>query len=197
MQVAEEIKQQIIDVADVRFRRYGFGKTTMAEIAKDCCMSAANLYRYFENKQEIGVSIAMKCMSEKEETGKAVLQREGLTAAARLEVFFLEILHHTHDLCADAPHLFELVAFISQEHPEVVQRHLASLRSLVAEILAEGNRTGEFDVYDIVETAGTVLYTTIHFYYPPLVVMNNHSLADLEKAEKAVIALIIRGLGKK
>ncbi len=197
MQDAEEIKQQIIDVADVRFRRYGFGKTTMAEIAKDCFMSAANLYRYFENKEKIGVAIALKCMCEKEKTGKAVLQREGLTAAARLEAFFLEILHHTHDLCSNAPHLFELVTFISQEHPKVVDRHIEALRSFVAEILAEGNRTGEFDVPNIVETAGTVLYATIHFYYPPLVVMNNHSLADLEKAEKAVIALIILGLVKK
>lgn len=197
MSTSEEIKQQIIEVADVRFRRYGFGKTTMAEIAKDSSMSAANLYRYFENKEKIGVAIALKCMCEKEETGKAVLKCRELTATARLEVFFLEILHYTHDICANSPHLFELVAFISQEHPEVVGQHLKSLRAFVAEILAEGNRTGEFDVQNIVVTAGTVLYAMIHFYYPPLVVMNNHSLADLERAEKEVIALMVQGLRKK
>jgi len=197
MQMPEEIKQQIIDVADVRFRRYGFGKTTMAEIAKDCKMSAANLYRYFENKEKIGVAIALKCMCEKEETGKAVLRRKELSASARLEIFFLEILRHTHDLCSNAPHLFELVAFISQEHPKVVDQHIGSLRAFVAEILAEGNRTEEFDVPNILEMANTVLYSMIHFYYPPLVVMNNHNLADLEKAEKAVITLMIRGLEKK
>ncbi len=197
MQVAEEIKQQIIDVADIRFRRYGFGKTTMVEIAKDCCMSAANLYRYFENKEEIGVSIASLCMREKERRGKIVLQRQDLSAAERLSDFFLEILRSTHDLCANTPHLFELVAFICQEHPEVVSRHRSSLRAFVVEILAEGKRTEEFDVPDIVEAADTILYATVHFCYPPLVVMNGHSLADLEKAEKAVIALLIQGLVKK
>ncbi|HIE64416.1 MAG: TetR/AcrR family transcriptional regulator [Nitrospira sp.] len=196
MQAMVEIKQQIIDVADTRFRRYGFGKTTMAEIAKDCNMSAANLYRYFDNKQKIGVEIAEKCMRHKEKVGKDVLQREKLTASARLEVFFLEILHYTHDLCATNSHLFELVAFISQEHPDVVLRHQESLRSSVAEILAEGNRTGEFDVPDIIATAKIILFATVHFYYPPLVAMKNPSLEELKRAGKGVIALIIRGLAK-
>ncbi|MFQ5580033.1 MAG: TetR/AcrR family transcriptional regulator [Nitrospiria bacterium] len=189
-----DIKQQIIDVADTRFRRYGFGKTTMAEIAKDCSMSAANLYRYFENKQRIGVEIALKCMCHKEKVGRDVLLRDKLSASARLEVFFLEILEYTHTLCADDPHLFELVAFISREHPDLVLRHQASLRSFVAEILAEGNRTGEFDVPDIVATAESLLFATVHFYYPPLVAMKTLSLEDLKEAGKEVIALIIRGL---
>ena len=190
------IKQQIIDVADTRFRRYGFGKTTMAEIAKDCNMSAANLYRYFENKETIGVTICQNCLKEKEMMGKEVLKREGLGAAARLEAFFFEILKYTHDLCANDHHLFELVAYISKEHLDLVQRHQETLRSFIAEILAEGNRTGEFEVADIVSTANTVLLATVHFYYPPLVMMRNHSFEDLVQAEKAVVALLVQGLAK-
>ncbi len=194
MQIAEGIKQQIIDVADIRFRRYGFGKTTMAEIAKDCKMSAANLYRYFENKEKIGVEIALKCLHNKENMGKEVLQRAGLTASARLEAFFFEVLQYTHDLCENDPHLFELVAFISKEHPNVVKQHQSSLRAFVAEILAEGNRNGEFDVTDIVSAAETVLFAMIHFYYPPLVMRNGYSLEDLVRSEKTVITLLIEGL---
>ncbi len=196
MQASVEIKQQIIDVADTRFRRYGFGKTTMAEIAKDCSMSAANLYRYFDNKQKIGVEIAENCIRNKEKVGRGVLQRENLSASVRLEVFFVEILRYTHDLCADDPHLFELVSFISQEHPDLVLRHQESLRSFVAEILAEGNRTGEFEVLDIIATAQTLLFATVHFYYPPLVAMKTPSLEELNQAAKGVIALIIGGISK-
>ena len=39
----DEIKNQILDAAFARFGQYGLGKTTMAEIAKDCDMSAALL----------------------------------------------------------------------------------------------------------------------------------------------------------
>ena len=37
----------------------------MAEIAQDCQMSAANLYRYFDNKQDIGAAISQLCLADK------------------------------------------------------------------------------------------------------------------------------------
>ncbi|MEC4678901.1 MAG: TetR/AcrR family transcriptional regulator [Nitrospirota bacterium] len=196
MNANSETKQQIIDVADKRFRRYGFGKTTMAEIAKDCNMSAANLYRYFENKETIGVTICQMCLSEKETLGKEVLKREGLNAAGRLETFFFEILQATHNLCANDHHLFELVAFISKEHVGLVKRHQETLRAFLAEILAEGNRSGEFEVADIVSTADTILLAMVHFCYPPLVMMETYSFKQLVQAEKAVVTLLVQGLAK-
>ncbi len=48
---AETPREKIMEAAMARFSYYGFGKTTMAEIAKDCGMSAANIYRFFENKR--------------------------------------------------------------------------------------------------------------------------------------------------
>ncbi len=196
MSATPEIKQQIIDVADTRFRRYGFGKTTMAEIAKDCNMSAANLYRYFKNKETIGVIICQNCLSEKEAIGRAVLKRDGLNAGDRLGAFFFEILQATHDLCANNQHLFELVAFISKEHVGVVKQHQETLRAFIAEILAEGNRKNEFEVADIVSTANTILLAMVHFYYPPLVMMPTFSFEDLVQTQKAVVALLIQGLAK-
>ncbi len=196
MNASSEIKQQIIDVADKRFRRYGFGKTTMAEIAKDCNMSAANLYRYFENKETIGVTICKICLSEKESIGKEVLKRAGLSAGERLDAFFFEIMKSTHDLCANDHHLFELVAFISKEHVGIVKRHQETLRAFIAEILAEGNRRGEFEVEDIISTANSILLAMIHFYYPPLVMMPTFSFEDLIQAQKTVVALLIQGLEK-
>ncbi len=196
MIIALEIKQKIIDVADIRFRRYGFGKTTMAEIAKDCSMSAANLYRYFENKEQIGVEITLKCLHQKEKMGAAVLQREGLSASVRLETFFLEILRYTYDVCSNAPHLFELVAFISEEHQQIVQQHQASLHGFISQILTEGVRTEEFKIDDVASKAESILIATIRFYYPPLVVMNQLRLEDLERSVKNVVCLLIRGLAK-
>ena len=47
----------ILDAAEARLLHFGYNKTTMAEIAEDAGMSAANLYRYFKNKQEIAVKM--------------------------------------------------------------------------------------------------------------------------------------------
>ena len=43
----------ILDAAKQRILHYGYAKTTMAEIAADCKMSAGNLYRYFPSKADI------------------------------------------------------------------------------------------------------------------------------------------------
>ena len=43
-------REQILDAAMNRIKHYGYGKTTMSEIAGDCGMSAGNIYRFFIKK---------------------------------------------------------------------------------------------------------------------------------------------------
>ena len=64
-QESGQIRTDILDAAEQRLRTYGYGKTTMAEIATDVGMSAANLYRYFENKLDIGAALAQRCFCER------------------------------------------------------------------------------------------------------------------------------------
>ena len=40
----DETALRILEAASDRFLHYGYGKTTMSEIAKDCNMSTGNLY---------------------------------------------------------------------------------------------------------------------------------------------------------
>ena len=56
-------KAAILTAAVGLFTRYGFAKTTISEIARDCGMSPANLYRYFRNKQAIGCAVAGRYMA--------------------------------------------------------------------------------------------------------------------------------------
>ena len=50
----------------------------MAEIAEDVDMSAANLYRYFEDKQDIAAACAGRCMGGRAELLREVVKRPGL-----------------------------------------------------------------------------------------------------------------------
>ena len=53
-----DTRQQILDAAFQRIMHYGYAKTTMAEIARDCCMSAGNIYRFFASKIDIAEAMA-------------------------------------------------------------------------------------------------------------------------------------------
>ena len=187
-----EIKNKILEAAHARFGQYGMGKTTMAEIASDCDMSVGNLYRYYENKTQIGIDCCLGCLAEKKALLREVLSRPNLTAGQRLEVFVLETLHYLHGQFSEQPRLFELVIFISTERKDLVGKHLKELQSLLTEILSEGNKTGEFDVPDVLTTSEMILAATMKFTAPHF--MSLFPLEQLEHEAKGVVQLLTRGL---
>lgn len=191
---SEDTRERILDAAEERFSVYGFGKTTMAEIAKDCQMSAANLYRYFENKQDIGAAICSQCMSEKLSLLREVVRRPGLSSAQRLQEYVLEILRYTHNRTSDQDKISELVAHITSDRKDLVHNLVESEQGLIAEILAEGNRSGEFDIEDVIKAAEYVNAATVKFSVP--IFMGLYPLEEFENKARGVVQLLIKGLQK-
>ena len=189
---AQEIKKLILDKAVERFVRYGFGKTTMVEIAKDCGMSAGNLYRYFESKFDIGVGVAQLYITRAEEILREVMQRTDLNPTQRLQAFVMEKLRFMHTHIIEQPNVQDLVDYILEERWDLVLAHRDVQNSLMSEILSEGNRTGDFKVADVVQTANAIYSMTTKFRMPHFI--KNVTLEELEQEAIAVVALMIKGL---
>ena len=158
---SEAIRRQILEAAEARFRIYGCRKTTMAEIAEDAGMSAANLYRYFEDKQDIAAACAKRCMGERMELLRGVIRQPGQSASERLENFVLTMLRYTHELAHNQKKINELVEMVASERPQTVHEKNRAEQALIAEILAQGNTSSEFDVQDVIGTAWTVHATLL------------------------------------
>lgn len=191
----EEARQLILDAAFERFGHYGYNKTTMAEIAQDVGMSAANLYRYFENKQEIAAACANMCMSERIELLRQAVRQPSLTAAQRLDNYVKTMLYHSHQAFSEEAKINEIVAFITHERADIVHQKIAAQRALIAEVLAYGNETGEFDVADVIATAQAVHATLVLFDVP--LFMSLYPLQEFEEKAKGVVNLLIQGLKKR
>ena len=190
----EELRGRILEVAEERFRQYGYTKTTMAEIAEDVDMSAANLYRYFRNKQDIAAACADRCMGERITLLREVARRPGLSAAVRLETFVLEMVQHTFEQATNQPKINELVETIARERQDIVHQKNKALQGLIAEILAQGNETGEFEVDDVLTAAHAVYAATAMFGVP--IFMSLYTLAEFQSSARAVVEILIRGLRK-
>jgi AcrR family transcriptional regulator len=188
-------RERILDAADERFRQYGYGKTTMAEIAADVNMSAANLYRYFENKRDIGAGLALRCFAQKETLLAAVVQRADLDAAQKLEAYLLTLLRYTHAQCNDRPRINELVEDIATHRADIVERKLQGEHRVIAAILDEGRRTGEFAVDDLKTMAATVMNATLVFGMPMF--MQAHPLERFETLARNTARLLVRGLASR
>ncbi|MDH5190170.1 MAG: TetR/AcrR family transcriptional regulator [Gammaproteobacteria bacterium] len=192
--ILDNPRARILEAAEVRFRQYGYNKTTMNEIANDCQMSAANLYRYFESKLDIGAAMAQGCFIDKEQLLEEVVNRTDLSATKRLEEFVLTLLRYTHGQCYDQPRINELVDSIIQERPALVQRKIAGERALLEQILTAGKSTGEFDIKNIGTTTEAVHTSLVKFSVP--LFMGMYPLDEFERIAKNVVALLVNGLKK-
>ncbi len=188
----EDIRLGILDAAEARFRTYGLNKTTMAEIARDTGMSAANLYRYFKNKQDIAAACAQRCIGTQVDLLREVVRRSGLSAADKLEACALEMLRYTWETAHDQPKINELVNHVILEHSDIVHDKARESCSLLAEVLAQGNESGEFEVADIVKTSETV-YAALKMFHVPIF-MSLYAHDELVLQARDVVRLLVSGL---
>lgn len=190
---AELIRRQILDAAEARFQAYGYGKTTMAEIASDLNMSAANLYRYFENKLDIGSALAQRCFTVRREVLENVVNQP-LGAAQKLEHFVLTVLHLNFEQFSAQPKLFDLVETIVMKRLDLVQQKVHSDHELIMRILQQGNANGEFTVADVATIAEAVQSAIVKFSTPFF--MTIYSLEEFERVARNVVQLLVNGLVK-
>jgi len=189
-----DIHSQIVEAANTRFRHYGYGKTTMVEIAADTGMSAANLYRYFNSKQDIIAECANRCMCERIDRLRVAIRKSGMSAIEQLEAYVLTDLNMSHEMAEGDERISELVNNITLERPDMVYKKVEAENALIAEILLHGNETGEFNVDDITKTADAIHMSLIIFNVPSF--MSLYSLEEFKEKAKSIIELIVTGLEK-
>src|SRR6266545_2649723 len=80
----DDTRARIMDTAEALFRRLGYAKTAVADIAGELKMSPANVYRFFPSKNAIIEAICQRCLGDLEDTAWAVARSRG-SAAERLE----------------------------------------------------------------------------------------------------------------
>ncbi len=187
-----DVREQILAAAFERFVRFGYNKTTMAEIAKDCGMSAANIYRHFDNKLDIGAQLASQCLAQLVEQQREIIARKQTPASKRLREFVFTTLRYTHDQWTETPLVNELVTALCGDRMDMVENHKQAERAAIIELLDDGTRSGEFSVADAEDTAGA-LQTAMTLFSMPLL-MPAYSREVFEEKAAALVRLLLNGL---
>lgn len=193
-QEMNRIRSEILVAAQERFRNFGYGKTTMAEIAADVNMSAANLYRYFDNKQDIAAECAGECMGDLNTLLENVVSLPNLDAIQRLHMYVQTGMRYNFEMMHEAPRLNELIENITRNHAELIHKRNLQAEMQIARILQQGVKSGEFQVEDIIATSSAILRATTFFTVP--VFMQLYTIEEFEKMAVDVVSLIINGLRK-
>src|SRR5215216_1337574 len=82
----DEARARILEVAEEHFRRIGYHKTSMADIASELGMSPANVYRFFSSRDAINESICGRVLNEVADIASVIGSRDGLGAKASMIV---------------------------------------------------------------------------------------------------------------
>lgn len=162
----DDTSKQILEAASRRFLHYGYGKTTMSEIAQDCSMSTGNLYRYFPSKLDIAEKFVAVLRREHIEQLRGIMEARDKKPREKLREFFLAKFRLAYERFHDRPKAFELSQSLLAERPKVALEWENAEAQILAEILMQGEVSGEFAVDNPQECARILQDIAFRFTSP-------------------------------
>jgi AcrR family transcriptional regulator len=192
MNETDPIKEKILEAARARFGHYGYPKTTIAELAEDCSMSAGNIYRFFPGKIDIATEIARRETLEAMRRLEALVNCPYRTARQQLQEIIFTELRITYHLLENRPKVLELAQVVIKERPYFQLDRTRRERRLIARVLQDGIKTGEFQIESVARTAAAIQAATLKYRLGQLI--TDQPLEDLERELSEVLTMVVRGI---
>jgi len=185
------VRHQIIAAAHECFARYGYGKTTVSDLAKEIGFSKAYIYRFFESKQAIGEAICTERLDRLIVEARAAMD-EGGSATGKFRRMFKSLTALSLQLFFDDRKIYEIAALSAAEQWGSARTYVATLKAMLLEIVKEGRENGEFErKTPLDETCRSIFYAMMPFIDPLHLERNLDLLPD---AQTEVCGLILRSL---
>ncbi|MEA2836263.1 MAG: hypothetical protein QOD89_813 [Bradyrhizobium sp.] len=166
--IEADTRARILVVAERLFREIGYQKTTVADIAKVLRMSPANVYRFFDSKKAIHEGVARGLMGEVEDAAQAIASGPG-PAARRLRELMTTIHRMNTERYVGNSKLHEMVEVAMQESWDVCVAHMERITETIAEVIAQGAASGEFEAPDLPLAAMCSCTAMMRFFHPQMI----------------------------
>lgn len=160
----------IIEVAERLFGRFGFKKTSVADIARELHMSPSNFYRYFAGKSDINNAVCKDLLTKIEVNAEKVAVSSSCSAAQRIRDLISAVERTRHKRYIECRNLHELIEVATVENWAIIDGHNRRMTAILEQIIASGIAAGEFRPRDASRAAHLVKTACIRFCDPRLVV---------------------------
>lgn len=159
------MRARILEVAEERFRRAGYHKTSVADIASELGMSSANIYRFFPSRDAINYSICRRVVNEVADIAFAIARTKA-PALEKLDRLLTAIHHHNKEKLTKERRMHDLVIVAMRKNCEIIKLHIGRMLAIFEDIICEGIETGEFKV-DASCGGGACSQCCVHAILPP------------------------------
>ena len=190
--IDHDIRDQIVAAANEHFSQYGYGKTTVSDLAKAIGFSKAYIYKFFDSKQAIGEAICANCLAEIVATVEQAINVEGLSPTERFRRLVKTVIATGVNLFFTDRKLYDIAAFAASESWSSTQAYDAQIKRFVSQIVREGREIGEFERKTPLDETVEAIHLTLRPFINPLLLQYN--LDFVEEAPTLTSNLILRSL---
>ena len=183
-----DVRDQIVAAAEEHFRRYGYQKTTVSDLAKAIGFSKAYIYKFFDSKQAIGEAICSRTLS----TNIVAVEEAVAGASSSTEKFrrlFKTLTTTSVSLFFNDRKLYDLTASSAGEGWPSTRAYADRIRQILAEVIREGRENGEFERKTPFDETVQAVFLVMTPYVHPLQLQYNLDVADDAPAQLSNLVL--------
>jgi AcrR family transcriptional regulator len=189
----EDTRARIMETAEALFRRLGYDKTTVADIASELRMSPANVYRFFPSKTAIVQAICQRCLNELDEKIWTIARSKS-PATERLERLQFEIFAYHKENLLEEQKVNDIVMVAMEESWDAIMAHKEVIRTAIELILRDGIEAGEFERVDPRETSALMMKGFIAYCHPLLIAQGMQETQDQEADARSLVRFLLRAI---
>lgn len=182
---------RILEAAEAQFRHYGYGKTTVADVAKALGMSPANIYRFFGSKSELLEGVCDRLLQQSLSLAHSVAALP-ISAEEKLRRYSMTHFEFTVATMLDERKVHDMVVAAIEQSWGVIDKHIDEIQAILADIIAEGMEKGEFAKGDPAHAARCFGAATSPLHHPQMVAQcigKNNRASPEDLTEFAIRAL--------
>jgi AcrR family transcriptional regulator len=189
--VDHTIRDQIVDAANQHFSTYGYGKTTVSDLAIAIGFSKAYIYKFFDSKQAIGEVICSQCLGGIFEAITEALSK-AKSPTEKFRILFKTIVAKSANLFFSDRKLYDIAAYSTTERWASIIVYEEKIMALLKQIILEGRQAGEFErKTPLDETCRAIFQVMQPFVNPVMLQLNLDSLPD---GPNEAASLVLRSL---
>ncbi len=194
MKPKKKINDEIIELAADLFKKFGFKKTTIDDIALAAHKGKSSLYYYFKNKEDIFKAVVDKEAATLEKELTAIIEQSGLSPQEKLKQYVMHRMTRLKELA----NYYEALKNEYLSHYEFIEeirsQHDRTEIKLIRQILDEGLQKGVFDIKDT-HTAAFAISIAMKGLEIPMFLKN-----ELEHSEEKInflLEILFKGIEKR
>lgn len=190
----DDIRDLILDATDRLLARYGYRKMTMDDVAQEVGIGKGTIYLHFPSKEELVLSHVDRIVERLKVRLGEIAAGDGSAAARLREMLLARVLFRFDSVQHYTESLSDLLAALRPGLLARRQRHFEEEAHLLAEVLREGRRAGEFQFREAQATAHTLLLATNALLPYSLSAHELGERADVAEETARIVNLLLHGL---